>query len=707
MKRKVKLVGVGASAGGLNALIDFFKAVPGDCDAAFLVLQHLSPDRESRMAELLAPHASLEVVEASDGQLLGGGTIYLCPPGTLPRVDGLTLSLWKRPGGQSVYLPIDILFESMGRTLGASCAAVVLSGTGSDGSAGIQSVYACGGIVGVQRPESADFTGMPQSAISTGCYHFVATSGKIWHELNRLAEGGEAASSEEDADLSGGEEPPPFEASVYAEIFNFLEGRFGLNFSLYRLNSVGRRLDRRMKLLAQPDLSAYLEYLEKNSDEAKCLYQDLLIGVTRFFRDEENFNVLSRDAIRAAMAEGQNRDFRIWSAGCATGQEAYSLYILADEVRRETGFPGRVKVIATDAFKPSLDFAGKGIYEADELAELDQERKERYFTKLDSGHYKIQARVRENIIFARHDFLSDATFTKMDVVSCRNVLIYLKPETQEAALGAFSYALRDRGFLFLGSSERLGKFESAYKALSKKAKVFRKRSNQLDSGRWSKKRAAYEPGPKRGYVASSTGTVAIKRDLLNAYDSLLERFAPCGFLVDARREVLHYFGNAADYCIHVEGRATQDLAEQLDKRLRHAVTALMHRAGQRQERILSNGLHCQSKSGERVVDLAVEPLKDAHGDVVNYLIEIHARDIPEARAVEPVDETAEVDNEDVDAAGRMQLLEDELKATRENLEAANEELQVSNEELQAVNEEFQVSNEELQSTNEELHSLNE
>ena len=699
------MIGVGASAGGLDPIIGFLKEVPGNCDSAFLVAQHLSPDHDSAMKELLAPHVKLPVVEAVDGMRLEGGSIYLCPPGVIPRVKQMVLELEKRPKNKSVVLPIDILFESMGKTLGSSCATVVLSGTGSDGSRGIHSVEQNGGIVAVQSPATAAFTGMPQSAISTGKNHIIASPEELWIEIKSCADEKNSNPAAEESQLSDNIEEPSLESEDCAEIFAYLEGRFGLNFSLYRINSVARRLKRRMDILAIPDIETYLVYLEKHHSEAQCLYKDFLIGVTEFFRDEESFATLSREAIKSAMTVERDQDFRIWSAGCATGQEAYSLYMLADEVRQEVGFTGRVTVFATDVFEPSISFAGKGIYKAEELKGLSADRKDRYFEEFDSGRYKIQSHVRENIVFAQHNFLNDAPFTNIDIGCCRNVLIYMNPDTQAVALSAFAFSLHDRGFLFLGSSESLGQFERSFKTVSGKARIFQKYSSELDPKRWPKDLAQVQK-TKQAHAPNMSASVTINRDLLSAYDSILDQYAPCGFLVNADREVLHYFGDSADYCINVSGRARQGLTEQLDERLQAPVTSLMHLAERKKQRVISKELHCESRNGECLVDVSVKPLLGQHSEACNYLVQIHSREAHDAADASDHTGISLELTEAVHADDQVKMLEDELKSTRENLETANEELQVSNEELQSTNEELTTLNSEYDRKNVELAEIN-
>jgi two-component system CheB/CheR fusion protein len=712
MKRNIKLVGVGASAGGLDALIEFFKNVPADCEAAFLVIQHVSPDHESIMDQLLAPHVQLPIEKAQSGMQLQKGTIYLSTPGMIARVNGMVLHLEARPENQAITLPIDLLFLSMAHTLGTEAAVVVLSGTGSDGTKGSVDVARNGGLVAVQLPESAEFNGMPRSAIWNGCPDVIAPAAEIWQLLLKAAcddSTNAMLGADASRELLEDSQQELFDEELYRALFEYLDKRFGLNFSLYRINSVSRRLKRRMDLLSISEIQQYLDYIQVNEDETLRLYKDLLIGLTEFFRNKESLQALAEKGLKNRMIQEPDRDLRIWVAGCATGEEAYSTYIVADEMRQETNFRGKITVFATDVFKPSIEHAGRGVYTAGELAGLSEARMQRYFQQVDTALFKIQPRVRENIIFAHHNFLLDAPFTNIDVVSCRNVLIYMKGDTQQVALRAFAYALRNDGILFVGNSESLGALETSFQAISAKHKLFQQHGKSSASERWPLGHGTFSPKASDFFQASSRASVTINRQLLNAYDSLLERFGPSGFLVNAEREVLHCFGNASDYCVHVSGRARSDLAEQFDKRLKQAVIALMYRCSHNQARVDSKGIRCQSSSGECLVDVAVETLKRHDGAGPCFFIEIHRRsEIPAEKPGLPSTSIGAFSDEveDADSTTRIKALEDELRFTRENLEAANEELQVSNEELQAINEEMQVANEELQSANEELHSVN-
>lgn len=662
------------------------------------------------MDELLAPHIKLPVAELKGRTEIEPNMVYLCPPGFTPRAEGVTVHLDPRSKDAGFVLPIDLYLDSLARTLGDRAVAVILSGTGSDGSRGIKLIRQSGGRVFVEDPATAGFTGMPQSAISTGVVHAVAPAGEIWAKIsdqsavNELEEDLESAVHASKFDSMAIEKAP----RMYQALFEYLKECFELDFSSYRINSVERRILRRMQLLSISDISGYLDYLRQSEDETNSLYHDLLIGVTRFFRDEGYYKVLFDEGLVSALKANKEREFRIWVAGCATGEEAYSLYVLATEAKRAAGYTGRISMFATDVFKPSIETASAGIYSAEQLRPVSEARRQTYFKELSPALYRIRPEVRENIIFAPHNFLLNAPFTKIDLVTCRNVLIYLDPEAQEAALRSFSYALKDGGLLFLGSSESLGKLASSYKTVASKQKIYKKQSSALDQKRWSKSISSPSQLKASGFRSNqSAAAVSINRDLLSAYDSLIERYAPTGFLINKDREILHYFGRGSNYFVRSAGRANSDSLDQLDPDIKLAINALIYQAMHKLISVTSKGIRCHSVKDSCVVDVTVGPLKDAKGNAQVFLVEIDERKTGE-QSSEPhsnvLRATGKVDDDTLD---QIKILEEELRSTKENLEVANEELQVSNEELQAINEEMQVSNEELQSTNEELHSLNE
>lgn len=698
---------LGASAGGLSALTEFFRAIPQNPEVAFVVIQHLSPDHTSIMDKLLAPHVSFPIEVAGDRILLEPNTVYLCPPGVIPRAAGRYLYLDPRDVSESLFLPIDLYLTGLAHTLGDKVIAVILSGTGSDGSEGIKQVRQCGGQVFVQDPASADFSGMPQSAISTGVVHGVAPAGELWALILQLSGQKSNLQTESFKPLIATDEDM-IENNQYELLLDYLNECFELDFSKYHIKSVGRRIERRMQLLSIKKIDVYFEYLRQSDDETNLLYHDLLIGVTAFFRDTDAYAALAKAALTPALEKHTEKEFRIWVVGCATGQEAYSLYMLASEVKQAVGYHGRISMFATDISLPSIQTAGNGVYSAELMQSVSDARRQTYFREMSPSLYKIRPEVRENIIFAQHNFLVNAPFTNMDMVACRNVLIYLIPDAQDAAIRSFSYALKQGGILFLGGSESLGKLVSAFKTVSSKEKIFAKQNSTLDSKSWMKAMSAPSQNKTKGLrYQSSLNTVAIDRNLLSAYDSLIERFALCGFLINREREILHLFGQASDFFTRNPGRVNSNLLSQLNPELTLVLTTLTHQAISKLITVRSKGIRCASSRGPRVVDLTVGPLKDPKGQVQVFLVEIIERE-PTAQPKKNK-ESPDLIPEKVDLKIQDQLrfLEEELALTKENLEAANEELQVSNEELQSMNEEMQVANEELQNSNEELNSLNE
>ena len=707
-----KVVVVGASAGGLSALERFVGTVPPDCGMTFLIIQHLAPDHRSLLTELLAPKAQLPVCEIENAQVLEPNRIYISPARMIPVADGYKVHLRAWPKENKLVLPINTYLQSLAETVGDSSIAVILSGTESDGTEGAKHIRMHGGEVFAQSPGDCEFPGMPQSVVSADAYCTVADADKLW-SLIEAAQQGDTLSLGSDTHAANSEQLPDSKAAVdpeeYAALFQYLHQQFNLDFSGYQLSSIGRRLQRRMQLLSIPTTTAYLAYIQENADECQALYKDLLIGVTQFFRDQPAFDVLSRQALEPALKNCKGQDFRIWVAGCASGEEAYSLCILALEVAAQVGYSGRVSVFASDVFQPAIDFASAGIYDAKRLAPLGDTLRDRYFNQTGPSLYRVKPKLRERVVFAQHNLLVDPPFAKIDLVSCRNVLIYLLPESQERALKSFSYALAGEGILFLGMSESLGIYTSDYEVLASREKIFRKHNNlAVDTERWVKPFLSdrkTKDTPEHTHKLDPS--VSITKDLLSAYDSILSRYAPDGFLVNKDQEVLHYLGSGSDFCIHAKGRASLDVLSQVDDDLRVAINSLFHQVRHYKKRCTLKHVQCKKGDEAIVVNVSLELLQESKRDAQVYLIELSdARAIP---VIELPKDAASDETEVMDCSLREQLkiLEDELHSTKDNFKAASHALQVANEELNAFNEEANVSNEELQSTNEELNSMNE
>ena len=437
------IVGIGASAGGLEALERLFQNMPDDTGMAFVVVQHLSPDFKSLMDELLARWTTMPIHAVEDRMPVVANEIFLMPPKTEVIISDGKLLLTAREPSDELRLPIDQFFRSLARDAGRQAVAIVLSGTGSDGSRGICDVHEAGGYVVVQSEETAKFDGMPKCAIETGMVDAVLPPGEIPAELLRHLHHPKQAAAP-DADSDG-----------MTPVFRLLREAYGIDFSFYKPTTVSRRTERRLHLGQVSSLEDYVDQLRNDPEEVNALYRDLLIGVTSFFRDPAAFQFLEEKVIPAAMAKvPEGQDFRAWVAGCATGEEAYSLAILIREYIRKSGRPINAKIFATDAHSRSLEIAATGVYSEDSVASVTAQRLKEFFVKTSDG-LRVSPELRNMVVFAPHNIIKDAPFTRLDLIACRNLLIYLVPLAQKKALSLFHFGLKTGGTLFLGSQRKL------------------------------------------------------------------------------------------------------------------------------------------------------------------------------------------------------------------------------------------------------------
>jgi two-component system CheB/CheR fusion protein len=686
---ELPIVGIGASAGGLEALEALFAAMPEESGMAFVVLQHLSPDFESRMVELLARRTRIPIQQVTDGVVVEPDHIYLIPPRKDMILSGGHLLLTDKDPGRGLTLPIDHFLRSLAGDAGRGAIAVILSGTGSDGSRGIKEVHEAGGLVIAQDPRSARFDGMPRSAIDTGVVDLELAPAAIpetlvRHRAHLLGEGGfpEAVAA-------------VVPDSPIGQILELLRGQYGIDFAHYKPNTVMRRVERRLAMSRLEDVEGYAERLASDRAELNALYFDLLIGVTRFFRDAEAFAYLESEVI-PRVVEG-NHDIRVWVAGCATGEEVYSLAILLHEAMVARGRRAMAKIFATDVHPESLEVASAGLYDAEALREVNADRRERHFSPA-GDKFRIAKDLREMVVFARHNVISDAPFTRLDLITCRNLLIYLQPVAQKKAISLFHFGLKTSGHLFLGPSETPGDLADEFEVTEGRWKVYRKRRDirlpadmripDLAGGSGT---ARLAPGVRRPADAV----------LLAAYDQLMSRHMPPSFLIDAHYELLHSFGGAESLLVMRGGRATTNLLELVPDGLRAPLSGALQQAAKQGRPVRYSGIDVAVRGVPGRHQLTVEPLPDSRLDTVNFVVQLEEEaDGAQRPAIAQVD---------ANEASRdyVTSLEGELHYTRENLQATIEELETSNEELQATNEELVAANEELQSTNEELHSVNE
>lgn len=690
------IVGIGASAGGLEALETFFDHMPTDSGTAFVVVQHLSPDFKSLMDELLSRHTQLAIHRVADGMFVEPNSIYLIPPKKEMIISGGRLLLTDKDPTQALPLPIDVFFRSLAQDAGNRAIGVILSGTGSDGSRGIRAIHEAGGLVFVQSPETAKFDGMPKSALDTGVVDYVLPPESIPAAIVRHIDRGSAA--EDDALPL----PAVSEQGINA-IFRILRDEYGIDFSHYKQSTVMRRVERRLQLNRSIDLDDYVARLRDDTAELNALYKDLLIGVTEFFRDAEAFQSLDRDVIPGLLERVSPHDeLRVWIAGCGTGEEAYSIGILIDEAMARTGLARNIKIFATDVHRASLDFASAGVYDRESLAKVSPKRLERYFVGR-GDQFQVSQELRKMIVFAPHNVLKDAPFTKLDLISCRNLLIYFQPLAQKKVLSLFHFGLKAGGVMLLGPSESPGELSEEFQPIDPHWKIFRKRR---DIRLPADLRLPLTPGypPTRATAALGTGhpPAPPDLDLLRVYDAMLERFVPPSLLLNPRRQLVHTFGGAGRFLTPRDGRTTNDLLDLVQKDLKLVLAGAIQRAVKDLTTVTYGGVRIRAGNGEEELSVQVSPISVRDAAAPYLLVTFESNTL--RRPAPPTDEQLDLQRM---SGEQMRSLEDELRYTKENLQATIEELETANEELQATNEELVASNEELQSTNEELHSVNE
>jgi two-component system, chemotaxis family, CheB/CheR fusion protein len=701
------VVAIGASAGGLEALERLFAALPENTGAAFVVIQHLSPDHKSMMDNLLARYTAMPVRVATHDMPLQPNAVFLIPPAKSMRIAGDRLLLSPKPD-HGLSLPIDVFFASMAEQCADRGIAVVLSGTGSDGSRGIPAVNAAGGFVFVQEPASAKFDGMPRSAVGTGLADVVAPATELAERLAAHLRSPRQAALR----LAGGAASPGV-AEPLEGILELLLVHSGIDFHDYKPTTVLRRIERRMQVQRADSLLAYRDRLADLPEEQAALRRELLIPVTRFFRDAEVFEQLADQVIEPLVQRDTLADsIRVWVACCATGEEAYSIAILFAEAFERLGRLRPVKIFATDVEQQYLDIAAAGHYPDTIAAEVSGQRLERWFIARDGG-WTVRPEIRQMVIFARHNIVADPPFTRTDLATCRNALIYLQPGAQERTMRRLQYSLGAGGHLLLGPSESLGVLHRDFATLPGRGKIYRllrheRRSQHFDGGsrhETSSQWRALRRRPADAVLPAAQSSVARGERLLQ------RAYLPPSLLVGASRELLHVYGAAQDLLQIGEGQMSLDVLKLLPRELSWAAGLLL-------QAVAADGRPESSApvllgDGERLRRVRLVARRVAEGEGVGSdsavgagggsgctLLSFEPMDMPS----ETPAHTAELDEEQ---RKRVETLERELDLTHESLQATIEELETANEELQATNEELMASNEELQSTNEELQSVNE
>lgn len=691
------VVGVGASAGGLEALEIMFDNVDPDSRMAFVVIQHLSPDFRSLMDELLSRHTRLSIHRVENGMLVEPNAIYLIPPKKEMIISNGRLLLSDKDESAQFTLPIDTFFRSLAQEYKSNSVGVILSGTGSDGSIGVSKIHESGGLVIVQSEDSAKFNGMPRSAIDTGIADLVVPCEKIGALLTRYAQNPIRESFL--AELASDSQSEPILQMVFAA----LQQDFGLDFRQYKPGTMLRRLHRRSVLADCSSVEEYSRTILTNGNERRALYGDLLIGVTHFFRDPEMFESLRREIQDRLNTVWKDDVIRIWVCGCSTGEEAYSVAMIVHDLLNKTASSRIAKVFATDIDRTSVEFASRGLYGSEALEHVPQDFIDRYFKDTFHG-YQIDPVIRQMVTFAPHNALRDAPFTNLYLVTCRNFLIYLNNEAQQKVLSLLHFGLKGNGLLFLGSSETPGDISNDVKVIDGIAKIFVKTGA---SRRHGNRRPSDDllgvtvPAIQSRPMLRGTSPGMVTPELLNVYDMLLSEFMSAALLINQEGSVVQVFGGGAKYLTIPSGRITSKLADLANEELLLTITGAIHRVRETLQPVAVEKLRVKIGDSEESLRIFASPVTPKTGQMF-VLVRFETRNAPSSDVVlETANSLMESASEQLDE------LTVELDYTRENLNATIEALESSNEELQATNEEMIASNEELQSTNEELHSVNE
>ncbi len=689
------VVGIGASAGGLRALEEFFDHIPPDSGAAFVVIQHLSPDFKSMMKELLERRTKMEVRRVEESIAIEPNTINLITPRNNLVIKNKRLHSIEQDKQlrQKPHFPINLFLESLAEDCGSKAIGVILSGTGSDGSRGLQSISEAGGLAFVQSPSTSEFDGMPQSAIATGLVDGILSPRDLASTIYEIVT--KKLTSPETMPLD------ELEPAVIKRVVDILNSNEQLDFSYYKPSTLSRRIYRRCSLGGFGSLEDYIAKLETSQEERSLLRDDLLIGVTRLFRDGAAWELLQGQIIKGLDNLEPEQQFRVWVTACSTGEEAYSMAIAVQEAMLTLGRMPNYKIFATDIDTEALGKASAGVYPESIISDISVERLERYFIPK-NGTFQVSRKLRESIVFAPHNLAKNAGFSRMHLISCRNVLIYMQPQLQQLVLRMLHFSLEVNGILFLGAAETPGELGAEFNTLHEKWKIYTKRrSVRLPLFPDSKEYPLVAP---KILATAQAPPVNVRFDpiLDEAFSSFLkERKSTC-LIVNREGELIHVVADGAHILQVPMGRSNQTVTAMMPIPLQLPLNTALHRARGNNNSVIYNGIKIEDDRGERVVSLKVSYRETVRqrGDFLMVTVEIEERG-PQT----PV--SGEKFHADAESQQRIFDLEYELQQIKENLQATIEELETTNEEQQATNEELLASNEELQSTNEELHSVNE
>ncbi len=694
---RFRIVGLGASAGGLEAYEQFFRRVPPASGLAFVLMPHLDPGHASILTEILQRSTPIPVVEAQDQMVVAPDHVYVVPPNRDMAIfhGALQLSIPETPRGQR--MPIDAFLRSLAEDQGERAVGIILSGTGTDGTLGLRAILGAGGVALVQDPATAKYDGMPSSAIRAGYVTRVLPVEKMPEAL--LADAHNLLENRQSPAPSA---PALAPAGAMNRLLMLLRSATGHDFSLYKRSTIARRIERRMAQHELTDVEVYGRYLKEHPAEAQALFKELLINVTSFFRDPEAFAALKQDVLPQLLADRpDDYVFRAWVAGCATGEEAYSIAMVLREHMDECQREFKVLLYSTDLDEDAITIARAGLYPPNIAADVTPERLRRFFVKEDAS-YRVKKEIREMVVFAVQNVIKDPPFTRLDLVGCRNLMIYLEAELQNRLIAAFHYALNPNGLLFLSPSESIGNHPELFSAVSRKWKLYRAirsevspRAPTVGSLSWAASSGAKGP-EKEMKKATETDFAELTRH------ALLESYAPASVVADAKGNILYVHGETGKYLRPAPGQATLNVVEMAREGLQLELRSALHAAVNQGTSTLNRAVSLKTDGQLQTVHITVRRL--AHPDAGQGLMLVSFQDVADPVPAKPTRRRRAAGPAGVQ---RIEDLERELAYTRENLQATIEEQQASNEELKSINEELQSTNEELQSTNEELETSKE
>ncbi len=698
-----RIVGVGASAGGLDALEQFLGHVPMKSGMAYVVVQHLDPTHKAMLSELLQRVTRMPVREALQGMTVEADCVYVIPPNTELRVSGDTLQLAHPAEPRGLRLPVDVLFSSLASAQGERAVAVVLSGMGADGTLGMQAVKAVGGLTAAQTPESAQFDSMPRSAIAAGCVDIIASAAQLPARIVAFAD--QLPKRDGSPDSQEMSLPP---AAPMEQIIHLLQAHTGHDFSLYKVSTLLRRIERRMIIHRLTSHDTYADFLARNPHEIELLFKELLIGVTEFFRDPATWQHLGDVALPDLLASRDTRrDLRAWVVGCSTGEEAYSLAILFRETVQELsdadGFS--LQIFASDLSPDAIATARRGRYPLSISDHVSADRLSRFFSAHDTC-YEVNESIRDMVLFAQHDVILDPPFTRLDIVSCRNLLIYFDTALQRRLVPLFHYCLKPDGILFLGTSESVGAFGHLFSPIHAKHRLYR-RENVVSIGGPDFLLRSFPPLSSKSKELHVPPTDEPRRDADNlqsaADELLLQVYAPAAVVVNGDGDIVYISGRTGRYLEPAAGKANWNFHAMVREDLRAPLATALRQAAVQTEPVQLHGLRARSSDGEHRVDVTVQAVRAP--TALEGMTMVVFREVA-PHASQPNDDTAPTPPASARTA-EIQGYQDEIVSLREKARASREELQSTNEELQSTNEELQSTNEELTTSKEEMQSMNE